>query len=222
MSTPQFPEGSSELSSHTSEGKRPLTAQYSQNQPASAQGTGMSSPDSNEPNPKVSWFKKWQVWAAAAAVLFVIIIAQSVGGSDADTADHSTEPTAVTTTIDPEAEASASAAAAAEAEASASAAAASQLSISQQNAQEQARSYLELTGFSRSGLIDQLEYEGYTTEDATYAVDSLNVDWNAQAAQKAQEYLELTSFSRDGLIDQLEYEGFTPEQAEAGVTAVGY
>ena len=42
-----------------------------------------------------------------------------------------------------------------------------------------------LSGFSRSGLIDQLKYEGFSTEDATVAVDSITVDWNEQAARKA-------------------------------------
>lgn len=98
----------------------------------------------------------------------------------------------------------------------------SQLTLAQQNAIGAARSYLEFTAFSRSGLIGQLEYEGYSTEDATFAVDNITVDWNEQAAKMAQQYLDYSSFSRSGLIDQLVYEGFTNEQAEYGVTAVGY
>ncbi|WP_280439743.1 Ltp family lipoprotein [Nocardia cyriacigeorgica] len=94
-----------------------------------------------------------------------------------------------------------------------------QLSPGQRNAVQAAEQYLELSAFSRSGLIDQLEYEGYSTEDATFAVDSLNVDWNAQAKRCAEQYLELTAFSLDGLIDQLVYEGFTREQAEYGANA---
>ena len=77
-----------------------------------------------------------------------------------------------------------------------------------------------MTAFSRSGLIEQLEYEGFSTEDATYAVDNLNADWNKQAALSAEQYLEMTSFSRSGLIEQLEYEGFTSAQAEYGDNAV--
>jgi hypothetical protein len=80
---------------------------------------------------------------------------------------------------------------------------------------------LDLTAFSRSGLIDQLEYEGYSTQDATYAVDALGANWNEQAARQAEQYLELTAFSRQGLIDQLEYEGFTTAQANYGADAVG-
>lgn len=94
-----------------------------------------------------------------------------------------------------------------------------QVTSSQRNAIQSAKDYLEISAFSRSGLIEQLEYEGYSTEDATFAVDSLNTDWNEQAARSAKEYLKLTSFSRTGLIEQLEYEGFTRAQAEYGVNA---
>lgn len=61
-----------------------------------------------------------------------------------------------------------------------------ELSLSQQNAIDTARDYLDYTGFSRSGLIDQLEYEDYSTEDATFAVDYLDVDWNEQAVIVAE------------------------------------
>ncbi len=92
----------------------------------------------------------------------------------------------------------------------------------QRNARAKAQSYLGYTSFSRSGLIDQLEFEGFSTADATWAVDDLAPNWNEQAAKKAQSYLGYTSFSRSGLIDQLVFEGFTAEQAEYGVTAAGY
>lgn len=93
------------------------------------------------------------------------------------------------------------------------------LSSSQRNATQSAEQYLEISAFSRSGLIGQLEYEGYSTEDATFAVDSLNVDWNEQARLSAEQYLEISSFSLSGLIDQLVYEGFTQAQAEYGANA---
>ncbi len=96
------------------------------------------------------------------------------------------------------------------------------ITMGQKNALKSAKSYLDYSGFSYSGLIDQLEYEGYTTEEATYAADNCGADWNEQAARTAQSYLDYSSFSRSSLIEQLEYEGFTPEQAEYGVTAVGY
>lgn len=76
--------------------------------------------------------------------------------------------------------------------------------------------------FSYKGLVEQLEYEGYSNEEATYAVDNCGANWNEQAAKKAESYMSYMSFSRSGLIEQLEYEGFTSKQAEYGVTAVGY
>ena len=61
-----------------------------------------------------------------------------------------------------------------------------------------ADSYLSYSAFSRSGLVDQLLYEGYTSSEAEYGVASTNADWNGQAAKKAKSYLEYSSFSRQG------------------------
>ena len=94
-------------------------------------------------------------------------------------------------------------------------------SVSQKNARRSAESYLEFSNFSRSGLIHQLKFEGFSEPDATSAVDSLNVDWNEQAAKSAADYLEMSSFSHSGLVHQLEFEGFTPQQAEYGVGTTG-
>ena len=96
-----------------------------------------------------------------------------------------------------------------------------ELTVSQANALRSAASYLDFTHFSHSGLVDQLEFEGYSTEDATFAADHCGADWNEQAAGKAQDYLDFMGFSRQGLIDQLMFEGFTYEQAVYGVDAVG-
>lgn len=79
--------------------------------------------------------------------------------------------------------------------------------------------YLASSAFSRKGLIEQLEYEGYSRADATYAVDNVTVDWYEQAALKAAQYLDSSAFSRSGLLDQLLYEGFTRAQAQHGVSA---
>ncbi len=92
---------------------------------------------------------------------------------------------------------------------------------SEENAIRSAESYLHLMAFSRSGLIEQLEYEGFTSAEATLAVDYLNMDWNEQAWRSAEAYLDLMAFSRSGLIEQLEYEGFTRSQATYGVDRAG-
>lgn len=96
--------------------------------------------------------------------------------------------------------------------------------MEQQAAVDSARDYLEYVGgFSAQGLVDQLEFEGFSRDDANFAVFSLNIDFNEQAAQSARDYVEYVGgFSRSGLIDQLLFEGFTYEQAEYGVSQAGY
>lgn len=91
------------------------------------------------------------------------------------------------------------------------------MTVSEANAVKTAKNYLSCMAFSRDGLIKQLEYEKYSIEDAVFAVDSCNVDWNNQAVLCAKQYLSCMSFSYDGLVDQLMYEGFTYEQALYGV-----
>jgi len=107
-----------------------------------------------------------------------------------------------------------------DAPASASPAPKSQFTRSEENAIRSAESYLAFTAFSRSGLIDQLEFEGFANAEAAQAVDYLDVDWKKQAALSAESYLAFTAFSRSGLIDQLEFEGFTTDQATVGVNSI--
>lgn len=95
------------------------------------------------------------------------------------------------------------------------------LTTGQQNAAREAMSLLDSEIFSQRGLIEHLELEGYSTEDATAAVDYLIVDWNDQAERCAEDYLRFIPFTREQLIDQLRFEGFTQEQAEHGVAAAG-
>lgn len=100
------------------------------------------------------------------------------------------------------------------------------MTTSQEQAVGSAESYLDMTAFSRKGLIRQLSSdagEGFSKADATFAVDYITVDWNEQAARSARQYLEMTHFSRSGLIRQLESstEGFTHKQAVYGVSKAG-
>jgi Host cell surface-exposed lipoprotein len=101
------------------------------------------------------------------------------------------------------------------------------LTPSQQNAIQAAKDYLSTSAFSRLGLIQQLSSKagsGYPLADATFAVDSLQEDWNAQAASSAKEYLSTQSFSCNGLIQQLSSSAgaqFTAAQAEYGAKAAG-
>ena len=90
-----------------------------------------------------------------------------------------------------------------------------------QQAAGSAQSYIDMTGFSRSGLVDQLVYEGYTPDQAESGVSSLSVDYSEQAGRSAQSYLDLMPMSRAELVDQLIYEGYTPEEAAAGADSAG-
>lgn len=96
------------------------------------------------------------------------------------------------------------------------------VTMGERNALGKAKEYLDVIAFSYSGLIEQLEYNGFSKEEATYGADNCGADWNEQAAKKATEYLNVMSFSKSGLIEQLEYNGFTHDQAVYGVEAVGY
>jgi Host cell surface-exposed lipoprotein len=97
----------------------------------------------------------------------------------------------------------------------------------QKNAVRSAKQYLSSTGFSRSGLIDQLSSyygDGYNLNVATIAVDSLRVDWKKQAVRSAKEYLSVQGFSCKGLIEQLSSsygDKYTVEQATYGAQQAG-
>lgn len=95
------------------------------------------------------------------------------------------------------------------------------LTMGQKNALKKAQSYLKFSSFSYNGLIGQLEYEGFSIEDATFAVDNCGADWFEQALFKARSYLSNNAFSYSGLIGQLEYEEFTNEQAVYGADNCG-
>lgn len=84
-----------------------------------------------------------------------------------------------------------------------------------------AKSYLDVSAFSYKGMVEQLEFEGFSEADAKYGADHCGANWKEQAKKKAASYLKISDFSRTGLIDQLEYEGFTFEQAVYGVEQNG-
>ena len=95
------------------------------------------------------------------------------------------------------------------------------VSIGETNALKTAKNYLKVMNFSYKGLSDQLEYEGYSSEEITYAVDNCGADWYAQAVGSAKSYLKVSAFSYSGLIEQLEYEGYSTEEATYGTDNCG-
>lgn len=91
----------------------------------------------------------------------------------------------------------------------------------QRNAVYKAKDYLKVSPFSHDGLVKQLVFEGFATDDATYGADYCGADWDEQAVKSAKNYLSFAAFSYSGLIEQLEFEQFTAEQATHGVDNCG-
>jgi len=94
--------------------------------------------------------------------------------------------------------------------------------LSEKNAVGMAKNYINSMAFSKKGLIEQLVFEGFSTEDATYAVNKINVDWKEQAVIAGNDYLDTMSFSKGGLIEQLEFDGFSNEEATYAVNQIGF
>jgi hypothetical protein len=94
--------------------------------------------------------------------------------------------------------------------------------VEEANATRKAESYLSVMGFSKTGLIAQLKFDGFSTADATYGVENIVVDWDEQAAKKAKSYMDVMAFSANGLIGQLIFDGFTDRQAAYGAYMVGF
>lgn len=94
--------------------------------------------------------------------------------------------------------------------------------IGKRNAKKSAKSYISALALSRTQMIEQLEFEGYTTEEATYGADNCGADWNVEAAECAENLLDVMGMSRSQLAEQLEFVGFTDEQIEYALEKVGY
>ena len=72
-------------------------------------------------------------------------------------------------------------------------------------------------------LYDQLTSENgekFTAEEAQYAVDNINADWNENALETAKDYRDNMDMSPEAIRDQLtsEYgEQFTAEEADYAI-----
>jgi hypothetical protein len=178
-------------------------------------------PEYTTPKTKKPIWKQWWVWAAVFILFIAIVVSggnndkKSVAGpgevvevqeqvlkeSEEEVAEEPVEAPNTTETSSGETDSA---------------------TLGEKNAAKSASNYLDIMPFSYSGLVKQLEFEGYTQEEAVYGVDKCDADWNEQAAKSASNYLDIMPFSRTELISQLEFEGFTRQQAEYGVQAVGY
>lgn len=95
--------------------------------------------------------------------------------------------------------------------------------VEYKNALRKGQLYADTMYMSKAAIYDQLtsEYgEQFPADAAQYAVDNLDVDWNANALEKAKTYQETMSMSKSAIYDQLtsEYgEQFTAEQAQYAI-----
>lgn len=95
--------------------------------------------------------------------------------------------------------------------------------MGQKNALKKAESYSNTMHMSKAGIYKQLtsEYgEGFTAEEAQYAIDNMEADWKANALAKAKSYQSMMSMSKSAIYKQLisEYgEEFTAEEAQYAI-----
>jgi len=78
--------------------------------------------------------------------------------------------------------------------------------MSQSQAIASAKNYLSTRAFSKKGLLEQLsspEGDGFSTADATFAVNHITVDWDDQAVRAAKGYLRTEPLTESALIHQL-------------------
>lgn len=99
----------------------------------------------------------------------------------------------------------------------------SKVSSEYKNALSKAKLYSDTMYMSKQGIYKQLisEYgEGFSKDAAQYAVDNLDVDYNANALKKAKLYRDDMNMSKNNIYKQLisEYgEEFTKEEAQYAI-----
>lgn len=87
---------------------------------------------------------------------------------------------------------------------------------------QEALQFVEYSNVSYAGLIEVLEFVGYSHEEAVYAADNCNADWNHEAAECAEGFTKVENFSKERLIELLMSDGYTGEQAEYGASTIDF
>lgn len=91
----------------------------------------------------------------------------------------------------------------------------------EKNALKKAESYSKTMHMSKQGIYNQLtsSIEGFSKEEAQYAIDNIKADWNANALEKAKSYQQTMSMSKNAIYNQLtsSVEGFTKEEAQYAI-----
>lgn len=166
---------------------------------------------------------KWGAISVVALIVLITVIAIASGGS------KSTSSPGVSASSPAVASQSATAAPSSAAAPATPAPASPSMTTAQAQALQSAQSYLsDGQGFSRAGLIAQLDSPDggqFSVADATWAADHSGADWDAQAVISAKSYMsDGQGFSRSGLIAQLDSPDggqFTEAQAAYAAAKVG-
>ena len=95
------------------------------------------------------------------------------------------------------------------------------LNENQVQALQTAEDYLDTMPLSQTELLQMLSVENIDLEDAKFAIEYLNIDWNQEAKKKAKEYCKhKIGFSKEKLKAQLLFDHFTEEEANFAVSHV--
>ena len=95
------------------------------------------------------------------------------------------------------------------------------LSENQVQAIQTAEGYLDTMPLSQTELLQMLTVENINLEDAKFALEYLDIDWNQEARKKAKEYCKhKIGFSKVKLKAQLLFDHFTEEEADFAVSHI--
>ena len=95
------------------------------------------------------------------------------------------------------------------------------LNENQLQAIQTAKDYLDTMHLSQTELLQMLTVENIDLEDAKFAIEYLNIDWNQEARKKAKEYCKhKIGFSKEKLKAQLLFDRFTEEEADFAVSHI--
>lgn len=91
----------------------------------------------------------------------------------------------------------------------------------EESAYNRAVQYVENIAISEARVGQMLDFNGYTEDEKEYAMSSLFVDWNDEAAQYVDERINSeNATSYKSLLDSMEYDGFTSEQIEYAISGI--
>ncbi|WP_429970825.1 Ltp family lipoprotein [Fructilactobacillus sp. Tb1] len=147
--------------------------------------------------PTKKFYKRWWFWLL---VVFIIFVLASQGNKSSDSKDSSSSKTKTEKTSK------------------------DNVSVEYQNAYEKAKSYMDMQGFSKDGLYEQLTSksgEGFKPDAAKYAVNKFtDNDYKKSAVKSAKTYSKDMNMSANGVYDQLTSNAgdkYTPEQAKYAI-----